>query len=173
MPPRGDVSCTPMSLSGFTVEDLKANIRDAKDRAEAALANYEAALAELAWWQQGLKLVDPQAAAADGEALGSEGMVAELFPDGFAFDNGKGPTLRQAIVLVMREHPGMSWTINHISMALDRRGWMPQREDARKRISDMAGLMYDSGQLSRLGRGIYKLSPPLAAALDAARGGQE
>lgn len=158
-----------MQLAGLTAEDLKANLREAQKRLDAALNEYEAAKGEVAWWQQGLRLVDPRAAdAIEGGQL-AEAIVTELFPYGYVFDApGIQPTLRQAVVLVMRESPAKpSWTTGELVGALQERNWLPSREDARKRVSDMAGLMHDSGQLSRLGRGIYKLSPPLAAALDA------
>jgi hypothetical protein len=166
-----------MPIQGLTPEDIKANIRAARERKEAALAEYEEAKAELAWWEQGLRLFDPKAARALDGGQDAEAVVTELFPEGFVFDNGTDPTLRQAIVVVMRENPGHPhWSITDLATALSARGWLPSREDprdARKRISDMAGIMYDSGQLARVGRGVYKLSPPLTAALDAAGGGQK
>lgn len=155
-----------MQLAGMTARDIKANIHDAEARVRAALAEYEAAKAELAWWQEGLRLIDPQAAA----ALNAEPeIVTELFPDGVVFATGARPTLRQAIVLVMREAPGKTaWTINELASALDEHDWLPAREDANKGVSDMVAAMYNAGQLSRLDRGVYKLAPPLEAALGAA-----
>jgi hypothetical protein len=156
-----------MQIAGMTAEDMKANLRQAEARVEAALTEYEAAKAELAWWQQGLRLVDPKAAAAVDAGQDPAAMVTELFPNGLHFENGMRPTLRQAIVLVMRTHSEQPWTIKQLAEALSQCGWLPDQKDAAKRVSDMAGNMYDLGQLSRLARGVYKLSPPLTAALEA------
>jgi hypothetical protein len=76
------------------------------------------------------------------------------------------PTLRQAVVAHLREHPVMPFPIAALTRALVLRGWLPDREDAQKRVSDIAGLMASDGQLQRVDRGVYRLHPQLAAAFD-------
>jgi len=90
---------------------------------------------------------------------------------GFVFDQGIKPSLRQAMVAVMREHPGRRWTVADLTEALDGKGWLP--ENGAKRVSDMAGEMVRLNQAVRQGRGVYKLSPELAAALETAPGSKE
>lgn len=152
---------------------MKANIREAQRRVDAALEEYEAAKAEVAWWQDGLRLVDPKAASMIDAPQDAEVIVTELFPDPSVFRGGAQPTLRQAIVLVMREIPARRWSINELTTALAHRGWLPERDDAAKRVSDLAGEMVRLGQLARVNRGIYALPPDISAALDAERGRQE
>jgi len=55
--------------------------------------------------------------------------------------------------------------------ALESKGWLP--ENPAKRISDMAGEMIRDGQAKRHGRGLYALSPEVAAALDTSSGSKE
>jgi hypothetical protein len=154
-----------MKLGGMSVADLRANVREAEARVQAALSEYEAAKAELAWWQAGLRLLDPEAVPLTSRPQ----ILTELFPEGIVFETGARPTLRQAIALVIHDAPSKaSWTIPDIAQALDQHGWLPAREDATKGVSDMAAAMYNAGQLSRLERGVYKLAPPLEAALDTA-----
>jgi hypothetical protein len=50
-------------------------------------------------------------------------------------------------------------------------GWLP--DSGTKRVSDMAGDMVRLDQAVRQERGVYKLSPELAAALEAAPGSKE
>ncbi len=84
------------------------------------------------------------------------------------FGQGIRPSLRQAMVIVMREHPGRRWTVADLTQALDSKGWLP--ENGSKRVSDMAGDMVRLKQVVRHERGVYKLSPELAAALETAPG---
>jgi len=94
------------------------------------------------------------------------GDVEELFPSAEFFENGTQPTLRQAIVAHLRGQPMMAFNIGGLVEALAHRGWLPDREDAQKRVSDMAGLMAQEKQLQRVERGVYKLHPRLAVAFD-------
>jgi hypothetical protein len=140
----------------------------AKERKAEALARYEAASAEVAWLEEGLRLFSPEAAP---EAETPREILTEIFPDGFVFDQGIKPSLRQAMVVVMRDHPGRRWTVADLTDALANKGWLP--ENGAKRVSDMAGEMVRLNQAVRQGRGIYKLSPELAAALETAPGSKE
>jgi hypothetical protein len=154
----------------LTAEDIAARLRKAEERKAQALAQYEAASAEVAWLRDGLRLFDPDADL--GNEADPEAIVTELFPDGDLFgDNGIEPTLRQAVVVVMREQPGRRWTVTELAQALDKKGWLPQ--NGAKRVSDMAGDMVRMGQVLRPRRGIYVLSPEVAAALEAAPGSKE
>lgn len=162
-----------MQVGGLTAGDIRANLRQAMARVEAALEEYESARAELAWWHDGLRLVDPEAAAALDASQEPGAIVAELFPDGSVFETGARPTLRQAIVLVMRDNTARRWTVHELVAALDEQGWLPDRGDAAKRVSDMAGEMVRVGQLGRVDRGIYVLAPQVSAALQAEKGRQK
>jgi hypothetical protein len=160
-----------MPIDGLTPEALREQIKRVEERKASALAEYESAKAELAWLEQGLRLFDPDASDLKAGENDHDAIVTELFPAGVTFENGAKPTLRQAIVLVMREEQHIGrWTPARLAEALAYHGWLPTREaskDATKRVSDMAGIMFNDGQLSRLDRGIYKLAPALAAALEA------
>ena len=143
---------------------IHANVLAATERKEAALAEYEAASAELAWWLQGAELAG--LVVEDGDTPDVADYV-ELFPPGAYFETSSVmPTLRQAVVAHLREHPVMPSSIAALTQALVLRGWLPEREDAQKRVSDIAGLMASDGQLQRVERGVYRLRPRLAAAFD-------
>ncbi|HMJ96017.1 MAG TPA: hypothetical protein VK486_09200 [Thermoleophilaceae bacterium] len=162
-----------MQITGLSAEDIEAGVARAQARADDALSEYEAAKAELAWWLQGLRLVDPHGADAVEAAQDPASVVTELFPDVSVFKTGARPTLRQAVALIMRDYPHRVWPIGDLTLELQDRGWLDQHPEAQKRVSDLAAVMYNAGQLSRLGRGVYKLSPPVEAELDAARGGRQ
>jgi hypothetical protein len=152
----------------LTPESINERLRVAEERKAEALARYEAASAEVAWLEDGLRLFSPDAA--PGVETPKE-ILTEIFPEGFVFDQGIKPSLRQAMVVVMREHPGRRWAVADLTEALEKRGWLP--ENGAKRISDMAGEMARLNQVVRQGRGVYKLSPELAAALETAPGFKE
>lgn len=152
----------------LTPEGISDQLKAAKERKADALARYEAASAEVAWLEEGMRLFDPNAAA---ERDSPREMLAEILPDGPVFDQGVKPSLRQAMVIVMREHPGRRWTVAELVDALDAMGWLP--DNGTKRVSDMAGDMVRLDQAVRQERGVYKLSPELAAALEAAPGSKE
>jgi hypothetical protein len=152
----------------LTPENIAERLRAAEKRKAEALARYEAASAEVAWLKDGLRLFSPDAEL-DSET--PKEVLTEIFPEGFVFDRGIEPSLRQAMVVVMREHPGRRWTVTDLAQALDSRGWLP--ENGAKRVSDMAGDMVRLKQVVRPGRGVYKLSPELAAALETAPGFKE
>lgn len=152
----------------LTPESIGDRLRIAKERKAEALARYEAASAEVSWLEEGLRLFSPEAAPETGTP---REILTEIFPDGFVFDQGIKPSLRQAMVVVMREHPGRRWTVADLTEALDGKGWLP--ENGAKRVSDMAGEMVRLNQAVRQGRGVYKLSPELAAALETAPGSKE
>jgi hypothetical protein len=98
------------------------------------------------------------------EIATGEAAVRDLLPEGFGTDR---PTLRQAIMMVMRANTRTPWTVADLAMMLNLNGWLP-KGDHTKRITDMAGVMVKEGHLRRTGRGVYRLSSPLAHALESA-----
>jgi hypothetical protein len=152
----------------LTAESIAAQLAAAEAKKATALAEYEAASAQVTWLKEGLRIFDPHAEPGDQDA---EAIVTELFPEGDVFGDGLEPTLRQAMVVVMRERPGGQWTVTNLVQALQSRGWLP--DNGAKRVSDMAGEMARDKQVKRLGRGLYMLSPEVAAALETAPGIKE
>ncbi len=71
--------------------------------------------------------------------------------------NGRKPTLRQAILTVMKAGSRIEWTSAEVIQALDDRGWLPQGKYAthtvRQRLRDMA----NSGEIRKVGRGKFAL----------------
>jgi hypothetical protein len=142
---------------------IQASIESARARRDKAYAEYESAVKEIEWLEQGLSLwvvkVPHHGAKSPDDAL-----LRELLPDGAATQR---PTMRQAMILVMRAGPRSEWPVADILQALTMNGWAPNG-DAMKRVSDMAGVMVGEGHLTRTGRGVYKLSALLAGALERA-----
>lgn len=151
-----------MAGTGLTQEALVDALRLAEARKSQALADYQKAAAEISWLLQGLRLLDVDMDAYEE----STPAIAELFPD-LQVVGGK-PTLRQAIVAVMRENPSTQWRVTDLTEELVHRGWLPGSSEAGKRVSDMAGLMVGDDQLTRLARGVYGLAPQLAAEFELA-----
>jgi hypothetical protein len=138
----------------ITPEALRADIAAAQERRDRAYKDLEAAEQELEWLQQGLKRVEPGGQPGD-DLLGAllPGLVRPV-----------KPTLRQAIVLVMRSNPHKQWVVDDITSMLRMNNWLP-RTDPGKRITDAAhGLVVD-GYLSRADRGTYELTVDVAEAL--------
>ncbi len=146
-----------MEASSLNPEALRENINRVRERRDRAYAEYEAANRELEWLREGLRLSGADDAEHAGDAL-----LRGLLPDGA---QTRKPTLRQAIILVMRANPRSDWTTNDIADALAINGWSPRHGEATKRISDMANVMIKEGHLNRSGRGVYKLSVLLGEAL--------
>lgn len=152
-----------MSGSQPNPDEIAGNIRAAEERRDRALAEYEAALEELEWWRQGQRLFS----GGDDEEPRSRNPVTELFPAASLFESGDmKPTLRQAIVAVMERGDGREWPLDSLVDALDQRGWLPDRADATltaKGVADMAAAMASEGHLKRVRRGVYTVSPEIAA----------
>ncbi len=68
----------------------------------------------------------------------------------------------------MRERSAAQWGVGDLVDALARHRWLPDRDDAGKRVTDMAGVMVSEGQLDRPSRGVYMLKPELALASEGA-----
>lgn len=99
-----------------------------------------------------------------GATQESDAMLRGVLPDGVP----EQPTLRQAILLVMRASPRTPWTTDEIARHLWMNGWTPHQGEPTKRVSDMAHVMVKEGHLNRVGRGAYKLSELLAGAIERA-----
>jgi hypothetical protein len=147
-----------MTQNDLDLKTLRANLARAQERRDRAAVEYEAASREVAWLREGLRLFGAETEH-DGDA-----MLRDVLPDGLPDQ----PTLRQAIILVMRASPRTSWTTAEIANHLAMNGWTPRQGDPLKRVSDMANVMINEGHLNRAGRGVYKLSELLAGALERA-----
>jgi len=130
-----------MDASSLNPEALREGIARASERRDRAYAEYEAANRELDWLRAGLRLVGVDASEQEGDAL-----LGDLLPDGA---QTRKPTLRQAIILVMRANPRSDWSTSDIAEALAMNGWLPRHGEA----------------TNRNGRGVYTLSVLLADAL--------
>lgn len=148
-----------MQSEGLDETTIRANIDAAIQRKARALADYEAASAELAWWQQGAKLFGLTDIAVDSARDAAE--LEEL-----AFVSGQKPTLRQAIFELACVIPTTAWTIPQLTSSLKRSGWLPARDDAQKAVSDMAAAMASDDQLERQERGVYRLHPRFVLVLE-------
>jgi len=144
---------------GLDEETIHENLRRARDRRDRAWKEYEAADREVKWWEQGQEMFG----ATDDREQDEDALLRELLPNGAATQR---PTLRQALILVMRANPGSDWTVEDLMNALGMNGWMPKGFEPTKRVTDVAGTMVQEGHLTRSSRGVYRLSTLLA---DAAR----
>jgi hypothetical protein len=139
-------------------QTIRENLQRARDRRDRAWAEYEAADREVKWWEQGQGMfggIDERQE--EGDAL-----LSEVLPNGPATQR---PTLRQALILVMRANPDSDWTVGDLTNALGMNRWMPKGFEPTKRITDVAGTMVQEGYLTRSDRGVYRLSTLLADAL--------
>src|SRR5437763_9342885 len=76
------------------------------------------------------------------------------------------PTVRQAIVLVMRSNPHKEWPVDDIASMLHMNNRLPKGSEPGKRITDAAYGLVNDGYLVRADRrGTYELAPHLAEAL--------
>lgn len=141
---------------------LLEGIRAAEARRDEALAEYQAATAELSWLRDGLRVLGYE------DPASSKAKLTELFPAPEVFESGIKPTLRQAIVTIMRSDPTAAWRVNDLAEAIIDRDWVAAKE-APKRISDMASVMVNEKQIVRVARGTYALTPELGAEFELRR----
>ena len=148
-------------VRGLDRETIERNLADAEQRLEVARDEFGAVRNEVLWWRQGLRLAireDPTESDLERDpAL----ILQELLPD--AALTGR-PTLRQAMLRVMRAAPDDDWDVAGFELMLQLNNWLPAR-DPGKRIADMAASMATDGVFERVARGVYRLEPLLAAAL--------
>jgi hypothetical protein len=155
-----------VKATGLDPQMIALNIESARERKRLALAEYEAASAQLAWWLKGAELAGMAVVPEDDDEPEPRG-VEELFPPASFFDqNGVSPTLRQGVIAFLREHPGLAFSVADIARALILRGWLADDDGAQKRVSDIASLMHGEDQLQRPERGHYGLHPRLAVAFE-------
>src|SRR5580704_6829088 len=153
-----------MGSTGLDPDLIAANIQAARDRKAHALAEYEAASAELSWWLQGAKLAGIATLSDEDD---QNNVPDDLFPPARYFDETRErPTLRQAIMAHLGETPTAGFTVAELAQALVRRGWLPEDGGAQKRVSDIAGVMHGDEQLQRVDRGVYRLHPRFALAFE-------
>jgi hypothetical protein len=151
-----------MVSNGLSAELLLAQMHAAEKRRDEALAIYQAATAEISWLHEGLRLMGIEVRAFDTP---DSNAIMEMFPDPAVFETGAKPTLRQAIVTIMRRDPTASWRVTDLVTAIVEAGWL-ESSDAQKRVSDMAAVMVNDEQLVRIARGTYGLTPELGAAFE-------
>jgi hypothetical protein len=153
------------------LETIRTNLKQAEERLEEAREAYEAARREVFWWQQGLKIFDRRSAQESEGARNNREPAPEdeaaryvrhFLPEGFGT---RKPTLRQAIMMILRANTRSPWSVADIAFMLKLNGWLPEG-DATKRISDLASVMVTEGHLRRVGRGTYQPSTLLALALE-------
>jgi hypothetical protein len=65
---------------------------------------------------------------------------------------GEGPSLREAISVVMAERPGV-WMSDDIMTALEAHGWAPRGTKPRNQLGNRLREMVDRGELMRVGKG--------------------
>lgn len=151
-----------MIATGLDPAMIAANIESARARKTRALADYETASAELAWWLKGAQLAGLPVTPEEDDPMPHN--IAELFPPASYFvENGVDPTLRQAVIAFLREHAGLAFPVSDIAAALIMRGWLIDDDGAQKRVSDISSLMHGDELLYRPERGHYRLHPRLAA----------
>ncbi len=152
-------------MTGLDPPLIARSVEAARQRKADALAEYEAASAELAWWLKGAELAGLAVVREDDEEP-DLGHIEELFPAAAFFDEtGTRPTLRQAVVAYFREHPDVALSHAELAQALIERGWLAE-EDAQKRVSDVAVVMRRDKQLERVDRGVVRLHPQLKIPLE-------
>src|ERR1700739_1577555 len=155
-------------MSGLDHQLIAQNIARARARKAAALTEYEEASAELTWWLQGARLAG-LAVVREADEEPDREHLEELFPPAsFFHETATKPTLRQAIMALLREHPDAVVTSSELAQALIAEGWL-DRKEAQKRVSDVAVLMRRDKQLEHVGRGQHRLHPRMAIAFDQAR----
>jgi hypothetical protein len=135
-----------------------ANLKVAREKRDRLYREFEAAAAEVEWWEHGARLFKLETS----REVEADRVISEMLPN--MEERPLKPTLRQAILLMLRADPNGLWNVDGISEMLRLNGWLPGAEPS-KRISDMAGVMVTERILQREGRGEYRLDDDLAAAL--------
>jgi hypothetical protein len=124
-------------------------LRGAVDAAEQKLAVLRD---ELTWYEDAKRLfgvAPPDPAVEPGLASESDHLSA----------NGSKPTLRQAILTIMREHSNKTWRVDSVISELRRREWLPVGPNGEHRTRSVLAQMHRKGQVKRMDRGRYRLPP--------------
>lgn len=144
--------------AGISPDVVLANLKVAREKRDRLYREFEAAAAEVEWWEHGARLFKLETS----REVEADRVISEMLPN--MEERPLKPTLRQAILLMLRADPNGLWNVDGISEMLRLNGWLPGTEPS-KRISDMAGVMVTERILQREGRGEYRLDDDLAAAL--------
>lgn len=132
------------------IGELRADI-DATEKRLAMLRD------ELAWYEAGRRLFGDTPPDPDVEPS-LPGMASGSTSSN---ENGKKPTLRQAILAVMREEPNKTWKTETVISELRHRGWLPGGPNGEHLTRSMLAQMHRKGQARRIDRGRYRLPPDL------------
>jgi hypothetical protein len=104
-----------------------------------------------AWIEQGIEYMS--GGGTDGHVTAS---IREVVPPAEVFDDGGRPTVRQAIVMAMKDSaPERIWKPAEMIEELDRRGWMPEAKTAHQMIRNRMLAMVESGELVKRDPGGY------------------
>jgi hypothetical protein len=137
-------------IAPATIAKRIGELRTEVDAVEIRLA---ALRAELAWYEDGKRLF--------GDAPRDPDVERPLpGPDNEpARTNGAKPTLREAILTVMRERPTKTWPVESVIAELRQREWLPTGDNAEHRTRSTLAQMHRKGQVKRMDRGRYRLPP--------------
>ena len=124
----------------FTPEELEERIRVVE--------------AELSWLKQGRAFIGRPTNAPNASPTGK---MTELFPDERHLPNGTRPTLRQSIIIAMRERPMDDWRNDEIIAALGAREWLPGGKNSYHSVRGKLAEMAREGHLVHVDRGTYRL----------------
>jgi hypothetical protein len=94
----------------------------------------------------------------------SEGRIQEIVPQPELFEDGSTrPTLRQAIVIVMRDSsPHRAWRPVEVIRELDGRGWLPEADSSHQMVRNRLASMVKAGEMTKQGSH-YQLDPEVHA----------
>jgi hypothetical protein len=142
----------PRKVPPSEYEARVAELRTKRDAARKRLGKIEA---ELAWWEEGLRLF----------GLGEQEPPATTQPT-LALVDSK-PPLREAIVRVIKEGSAAKrWESKDVAAVLQERGWMPTGKYAmhtvRQRLRDLA----NDGLIHKVQRGQFAKLKEVSAATD-------
>jgi hypothetical protein len=145
---RGDSLRCMSSTPNLTQTQMDARIAELETDIVGQEERLDRLQTELNWWRTGKSLFSD-----DGERPAkSQGPTPPK-----TTPNGKKPTLREAIFIVMGEKPGKTWQTSTILETLDERGWLPNGDYRLHHGRSMLSSMARKGQLKRTGRGRYRL----------------
>jgi hypothetical protein len=102
--------------------------------------------AEIDWWREGYERYKRR-------------QQARETPKVRAPADGSRPTLRSGIQIVMREDDRSHWRVADLLDALKARGWEPRGASPQAPIAAMLADMKKRGEIYRLTRGVYALTP--------------
>lgn len=133
---------------------IKRRIGELRVEAEAAEDHLANVRAELAWYEDAQRLFGDASPNPDVEPS-----LPGLGDSPGASPNGSKPTLRQAILTVMREQPNKTWKVEAVIGELRRRDWLPAGAHGEHHTRSMMAQMHRKGQAKRIDRGRYRLPP--------------